>query len=165
MFGMKGFHVLASGAIQGHHDPLVFVAFREEFTRISIFLNSASSPHTPLPCLLTNNFEKCHPRNISMTLFRNLTRGFIREEFWRISLKSTRAKSLPPRWPCFSTDHNFANSFWKGSHKEQSCEIIPNSDLRFRGRRFLAPLAVGHRAYVMVRCPSCVSASVRASVR
>ena len=27
---------------------------------------------------------------------------------------------------------------------------------------FLAPLAVGQRAYVMVCCPSCVSASVRA---
>ena len=24
MFGMNGFHVLASGAIQGHHGPLVF---------------------------------------------------------------------------------------------------------------------------------------------
>ena len=24
MFGMKGFHVSASGAIQGHHGPLVF---------------------------------------------------------------------------------------------------------------------------------------------
>ena len=25
MFGMNGFHVSASGAIQGHHGPLVFV--------------------------------------------------------------------------------------------------------------------------------------------
>ena len=24
MFGMNGFHASASGAIQGHHDPLVF---------------------------------------------------------------------------------------------------------------------------------------------
>ena len=30
---------------------------------------------------------------------------------------------------------------------------------------FLAPLAVGQRAYVMVRCPSCVRPSVRRSVR
>ena len=29
-------------------------------------------------------------------------------------------------------------------------------------RSFLAPLAVGQRAYVMVRCPSCMHASVRA---
>ena len=26
MFGMNGFHVSASGAIQGHHGPLVFLA-------------------------------------------------------------------------------------------------------------------------------------------
>ena len=30
---------------------------------------------------------------------------------------------------------------------------------------FLAPLAVGQRAYVMARCPSCVRPSVRPSVR
>ena len=27
MFGMNGFHVSASGAIQGHHGPLVFMYF------------------------------------------------------------------------------------------------------------------------------------------
>ena len=27
MFGMNGFHVSASGAIQGHHGPLVFILF------------------------------------------------------------------------------------------------------------------------------------------
>ena len=27
MFGMNGFHVSASGAIQGHHGPLVFKRF------------------------------------------------------------------------------------------------------------------------------------------
>ena len=28
MFGMNGFHVSASGAIQGHHGPLVFKPIR-----------------------------------------------------------------------------------------------------------------------------------------
>ena len=28
MFGMNGFHVSASGAIQGHHGPLVFFFFK-----------------------------------------------------------------------------------------------------------------------------------------
>ena len=28
MFGMNGFHVSASGAIQGHHGPLVFVCLQ-----------------------------------------------------------------------------------------------------------------------------------------
>ena len=27
MFGMNGFHVSASGAIQGHHGPLVYVKY------------------------------------------------------------------------------------------------------------------------------------------
>ena len=39
------------------------------------------------------------------------------------------------------------------------------SDSRFIMALLLAPLAVGQRAYVMARCPSCVRLSVRASVR
>ena len=38
MFGMNGFHVSASGAIQGHHGPLVlfiFVAFVEDNVTMS----------------------------------------------------------------------------------------------------------------------------------
>ena len=34
-------------------------------------------------------FEKGHPRNNPVKLFQNLTNSFIREEFWRISVKST----------------------------------------------------------------------------
>ena len=30
MFGMNGFHLTASGAIQGHHGPLVFFAATRE---------------------------------------------------------------------------------------------------------------------------------------
>ena len=52
------------------------------------------------------------------------------------SFKSIRVqKNLPP--PCFSTDQNSVNNFWKRSNKEQSCEIIPNSDKLFQKRRFL----------------------------
>ena len=57
-------------------------------------------------------FEKGHSRNNPVKLFQNLTSGF-RVEFWRISLKSSE-KSLPPWWPCFLTDQNFANNFEKG---------------------------------------------------
>ena len=28
MFGMNGFHISASGAIQGHHGPLVFFSYQ-----------------------------------------------------------------------------------------------------------------------------------------
>ena len=53
----------------------------------------------------------------------------------------------PPWWPCFSTDFaNFANNFLKGSHMEQSCEIIPNSDQWFRRRRFCRTYSSPHSA-------------------
>ena len=87
-----------------------------------------------------NSFWKGHPRNNPVKLFQNTTNSFRGEEFLRISLKSTHCKKSPPMppWqPCFSTDQNFVNKFWKGSQKEQSCEIIPNSDHLFQKRRFL----------------------------
>ena len=67
--------------------PIFFVAFREEFTRISLCLYSARSLHSLIPCLLTdqnfkNNSEKGHSRSISKRLFQNLTNSF-REDFLR----------------------------------------------------------------------------------
>ena len=38
MFGMNGFHVSASGAIQGHHGPLVI----ESICRLQIYCGSNS---------------------------------------------------------------------------------------------------------------------------
>ena len=67
-----------------------FVAFRKEFTRISLCLYSARSLHSLIPCLLTdqnfkNNSKKGHPRNIPVKLFQKLTSGFGEEDFLRIS--------------------------------------------------------------------------------
>ena len=36
MFGMKGFHISASGAIQGHHGPLVLYSERMKVTQLMI---------------------------------------------------------------------------------------------------------------------------------
>ena len=63
------------------------VAFRKEFTRISLCLYSAKSLHSLLPCLLTdqnfkNNSEKGHSRNISMRLFQNLANSFREDFLW-----------------------------------------------------------------------------------
>ena len=41
MFGMNGFHVSASGAIQGHHGPLVFFFF---FLRLCDLFRKKISP-------------------------------------------------------------------------------------------------------------------------
>ena len=116
-------------------------SFREEdFLRISPCPYSARSPHSPEPCLRTdqnfaNKFWKGHPRNIPAKLFQNLTSGF-EEELLRISSCPYSARSPHSPEPCLWTDQNFANNFWKGSPKEHSCEIILKSDQRFL-RRFL----------------------------
>ena len=41
MFGMKGFHVSASGAIQGHHGPLVYLSKRKRLDTIQMSHNQA----------------------------------------------------------------------------------------------------------------------------
>ena len=50
MFGMNGFHVSASGAIQGHHGPLVllpFFKFSPHFASLR-GLNLNPAGHTPI---------------------------------------------------------------------------------------------------------------------
>ena len=113
----------------------------EDFLRISSCPYSARSPHSPEPCLWTdhnfaNIFEKGHPRNIPVKLFQNLTSSFREEDFLRISSCPYSARSPHSPEPCFWADQNFANSFWKGSPKEHSCEIISKSDQWFQRKRF-----------------------------
>ena len=43
MFGMNGFHVSASGAIQGHHGPLVSVKNRNLFHQVNTIGNVFTS--------------------------------------------------------------------------------------------------------------------------
>ena len=80
-------------------------------------------------------FEKGHPRNIPVKLFQNLTSGF-GEDFLRISSCPYSARSPHSPEPCLRMDQNFTNTFWKGSPKNHSCEIISKSDQRFRRRFF-----------------------------
>ena len=81
-------------------------------------------------------FEKGHPRTIPVKLFQNQTSSFGEEDFLRISPCPYSARSPHSPEPCLWTDQNFANSFWKGSPKEHSCEIILKSDQWFLRRRF-----------------------------
>ena len=85
--------------------------------------------------ILRKVFEKGYPRNIPVKLFQNLTSGFVKKSFLRISSCPYSARS-PHIEPCFWADQNFANNFWKGSLEEHSCKIISKSDQRFRRRRF-----------------------------
>ena len=77
-------------------------------------------------------FEKGHPRNIPVKLFQNLTSSFGEEDFLRISSCPYSARSPHSPQPRFWADQTFANSFWKGSSKERSCEIISKSNQRFQ---------------------------------
>ena len=55
-----------------------------------------------------------------------------------------------------------------GSSQESGLELEGSDQAEYSKwilLRFLAPLAVGQRAYVMARCPSCVRPSVHPSVR
>ena len=81
-------------------------------------------------------FKKGHPKNIPVKLFQNLTSGFREEDSLRISSCPYSARSQHSPKPCLWTDQNFANTFWKGSPKEHSCEIILKSDHWFLRRRF-----------------------------
>ena len=51
MFGMNGFHVLASGAIQGHHGPLVMIAASPPPTLSAYSLVATSCGFTGLDML------------------------------------------------------------------------------------------------------------------
>ena len=46
-------------------------------------------------------------------------------------------KKVPPTVAMVFDGSKFQEQFSKGSHKEQSCEIISKSDQQFQRRRFL----------------------------
>ena len=91
--------------------------FREEdFLRISLCTNSANSPHSPEPCLSTDqnfakSFVKGHPRIIPVKSFQNHTSHFREEYLLRISSRLYRASNPHSPEPCLSTDQNFENKF------------------------------------------------------
>ena len=88
--------------------------------------------------ILQRSFEKGHLRNIPVKLFQNLTCSFGEDDFLRISSCPYSARSPYSPEPCLCTDQNFMSNFWKGSPKENSCEIILKSDQPFlRGRFFM----------------------------
>ena len=49
MFGMNGFHLSASGAIQGHHGPLVPVVLRVGFQSLTLAKDFSSCPKSWIP--------------------------------------------------------------------------------------------------------------------
>ena len=118
-----------------------FVVFKEELTKISLCPYSASSPHSLMPCywqikITRTIFEKCHPMNISMKLFQNLTSGF-REDFLRICSCPYSKNSPHSLEPCLMMDHNFTNNFEKGHWRNISVKLFQNLTSGFREKDFI----------------------------
>ena len=86
------------------------------------------------------SFEKGHSRNNPVKLFQYLTSGFRREEFWRISLKSTQWKkpSPPPPGSHVLQRIKISRTIFE---KEQSCEMIPQEFLHVRIVQNDSPMA------------------------
>ena len=83
------------------------------------------------------NFEKGHPRNITVKLFPNRTRGFREEDFLRISSCPYSAKSLP-----LHGSHVFRHIkisltiFEKGSPQNNPVKLFQNLTSSFKGEEF-----------------------------
>ena len=81
-------------------------------------------------------FEKGHPRNIPVKLFKNLTSSFGEEDFLRISSCPYSARSPHSPEPCLWTDQNFANTFDKGHQRNIPVKLFQNLTSSF-GEDFL----------------------------
>ena len=97
----------------------------EDFLRISSCPYSARSPHSPEPCLWTdqnfaNNFWKGSPKEHSCEIILKSDQRFLRRRFFKNYLKISI--SLP--WqPEFLMESNSVNNFWRGPPKEHSCQV------------------------------------------
>ena len=127
-----------------------FVAFKEEFTRISLCPYIASSPHSLMPCLLTDqNFVKIcwkgSPKKLFYEVISKSDQWFQRKKtILRICLFQYSESSPHSVEPYLMMDQNFANSFWKKKKKKKKrkkkslkvhfCEIISKSDQWFLRR-------------------------------
>ena len=118
----------------------------EDFLRISSCLYSARRPHSPEPCLWTDqNFAN------------NFWKGSCKEHFCEITLKSDQRfqrrrfskncfkNSISLPWqPEFLMESNSVNKFQRGPPKEHSCQVWSKLAKRFGRRRCLKKLLKTH---------------------
>ena len=119
----------SSEYFRGPKPYIFFLSLRdEEFWRISLCPYRENSPHSPEPCSLTdqsfaNSFEKGHPRNILVKLFQNLTWGFRKKEFLRIS-SCPYSEVTPIHQSHVNWRTKFHKHFWERSPKAHFFKII-----------------------------------------
>ena len=131
----------------------------EEFTRISLKSTQWKKP-PPMAAMFfdRSKFRKKKLKRVTQrTILWNYFKFWhaVSEEknFEKFLWSPHSEKGLRPWRPCFSTDQNFANNFWKRSSKDHSREIISNSDTPFQRRRILKNFSEVHT--VKKDSPSC----------
>ena len=87
--------------------------------------------------ILRTLFEKCHPRNIPVKLFQNLTSSFGEEDFLGISSCPDSARSPHSPEPCLWMDQNFAKHFEKGHPRNIPVNFFQNLTCNFGEEDFL----------------------------
>ena len=130
----------------------------KDFLRISSCQNSARSPHSPGPCLWTdqnfaNSFWKGLSREHSCEIISRSDQRFQRRRILKNCLKNNSI-SLP--WqPEFLMESNSANNFWRESPKEHSCQVWFKLAQRFWRRRCLKKLMTTHDGLRMMQDGRC----------
>ena len=120
--------------------------WEEDLLRIFSCPYSARSPHSPEPCLWTdqnfaNKFWKGAPNEHSCEIILKSDQPFLRRRFFKNYLKISI--SLP--WqPEFLMESNSVNNFWRGPPKEHSCQVWSKLAQRFGRRRCLKKLLTTH---------------------
>ena len=114
----------------------------EEFWRISLKSTQWKKPLPTVAMFLDGSkYREQFLKKVTQgTILRNYSKfwpAVSEKKIFKEFLHARLLQKVSPPWrPCFTTDQNFANDFWKGSPKEHSCEIISKSDQGFQRRRF-----------------------------
>ena len=109
MFGMNGFHVSASGAIQGHHGPLVFSSPEHKVLMVSFCDRPMSVVHRASSVL--HNFFK------HLLLLHHCTNL---DETWQ---GCSLGEAVPKLFKRLNSTHN---SGCHGNQKEKNSKIFKN---------------------------------------
>ena len=127
--------------------------FREEhFLRISSYLYSARSLHSPEPCFwsdqnFANTFQKESLKEHFCEIISKSDSWFQRRRFLKNCIKNSISISLP--WqPEFWKESNYVNNFWRGLPEEHSCQVWSKLVQRFGRRRCLKKLFTTHDGHI-----------------
>ena len=127
-------------------------SFREDdFLRTSSCPYSARSPHSPEPCLWTdqnfaNNFWRGSSKVHSCEIISKSDQRFQGRRFLKNCLKNLKNSISLPWQPEFLMESNSVKKFWREPPKEHSCQVWSKLAQQFGRRRCLKKLLTTHDA-------------------